>query len=183
MRLSAIADRLAALDGREADEIHIKLRNPLLKNLLTSEAGRLRNSPAEYAPEEVFRARLLLVMADLHLTTAELEKVNVALNQPPTQGIGHPASAKAAGGYSYPSGLLSIIRGARAGEEWHVRFRVTRTSDGQRRVAPLVFWANGQPAETGVAGLLDLLDGETHLGTIVIPASDLIRPLLDLLEG
>ena len=183
MRLSAIADRLAALEGREADEIHIKLRNPLLKNLLTSEAGRSRNSPAEYAPEEVLRARLLLAMADLHLTTAELEKVNVALNQPPALGIGHPASAKVAGGYSYPSGLLSIIRGARAGEEWLVRFRVTRTSEGQRRVAPLVCWAEGQPADTGIGAVLDLLDGETHIGTITIPASDLIRPLLDDLEG
>ena len=93
MRLSAIADRLAALEGRDADEIHIKLRNPLLKSLLSGEAGRGRNSPSDFAPEELVRARLLLALADCGLSTADLEQVNVELRKPPSSSGSHPESA------------------------------------------------------------------------------------------
>lgn len=183
MRLAQIADILAPHEHMTPDALHGTLRGPAILVLMAAQPGRGRTSPADYAPEEIARARLLLAARDCGLTGADLGKFNAALNQPPTPGTAHPTSAKAAGGYSYPSGLLSIIRGARVGEDWLVRVRVTRTSEGQRRVAPLVCWAEGQPADTGIGAVLDLLDGETHIGTITIPASDLIRPLLDDLEG
>ena len=76
MRLSEIADRLAALEGLDADEIHIRLRNPLFKGLLQGESGRSRNSPADYPALELIRAHLLMAMFDCGLSTAELAAVN-----------------------------------------------------------------------------------------------------------
>jgi len=183
MRLNEIASILAPYEQMTPDALHGTLRGPAILVLMEAQPGRGRTSPADYLPEEIARARLLLSARDCGLTGADLSKFNAALNQSSAHGIGHPESAKTDGGYFYPSGLLSIIRGTKAGEDWLVSFRVTRTSEGQRRVAPLVFWANGRPAESKVGGVLDLISGETHIGTVTIPASDLIRPLLDHLEG
>lgn len=182
MRLSEIAEILAPHEHMTPDALHGTLRGPAILVLLAAQPGRGRTSPSDYLPGEVARARLLLAARDCGLTGSDLARFNDALNQPPAQGIGHPDSAKIEVGYGYPSGLQSIIRGTKAGESWLVSFRITRNSQGQRRVAPLVCWEGGLPADTGVASLLDLLDGETHLGTLVVPASDLIRPLLDALE-
>jgi len=179
MRLSEIADALAALEGREADEIHIRLRNPLFKSLLAGTEGRTRNSPADYSQEELARARLLLALFECGLSTGDLAKVNDKLNAPPLAGPDHPDSASLAGGGThYPSGLRSIIRGARAGENWLIRVRFARTNDGARSVNPSIVW-EGWATEGRDGWAVDMLNGETHLGTLLIPASDLIRPLLE----
>lgn len=179
MRLAEIAEILAPHEHTTPDALHGVLRAPGILVLMEAQPGRGRTSPADFLPEEIARARLLLAARECGLTGADLGRFNAALNQPPSSGMGHPASAKTEGGYSYPSGLLSIIRGTRAGEEWLVSFRRVRNSEGQRRVLPLVFWAGGQPADTGfVSGFLDLRHGETHLGTLYCPASELVRPLL-----
>ncbi len=75
MRLSEIADKLATLEGRDEDEIHIRLRNPMFKGLLRGESGRSHNSPVDYPAFELIRAGILLAMSDCGLTTAEMSMV------------------------------------------------------------------------------------------------------------
>lgn len=182
MRLSEIADRLADLEGREADEIHIRLRNPLFKGLLQGQAGRSRTSPADYSAEELVRARLLLAMFDCGLSTAELSTANDALNNIPGKTFtNHPESAKVLGGVQYPNGLKTIIRGTAApfNENWFLRIRFTRTEKGDRDVTAMVLWDGWDASENRGSKTVDLSRGQLHLGTLLIPASDLIRPFLE----
>ena len=115
-------------------------------------------------------------------TTAELEQVNRKLNAAPASGLPHPESAKTVGGWQFLIGLHSIIRGTKAGETWLIRVRFTRTAEGLRRVSPWVRWEGWQD-DPKHGAIVDLLQGETHLGTLNCPASDLIRPLLGDLEA
>lgn len=182
MRLSDIAARIAASDGAPADEYLTRLRNPTFKALLGGEPGRGRTSPAEYGETEMARARLLLAAQEVGLTAPDLAEINAAMNGPVTSPGTHPESARTKGGWSYPSALAAIIRGARAGEEWILTVRVTRTTDGTRRVSPWIHWA-GWPHEEGRAQrTLDMLHGERRLATLTIPASALLAPLLGAAE-
>ncbi|MDO5630530.1 MAG: hypothetical protein Q4G22_01700 [Paracoccus sp. (in: a-proteobacteria)] len=168
MRLSEIADRLAELEGRDADEIHIRLRNPLFKGLLTGEPGRTRNSPADYPFRELIRARLLLAMFDCGLSTAELALVSDMLND--RYGVTGP------GGAAVETNPLNMMTdGTAAGESWFVTIRFVRGMNGERIVTPLFF-------KDGSASVRDVVSHggakATHLMTSIVPASDLIRPLL-----
>ncbi|MBR9840399.1 MAG: hypothetical protein GYB50_21275 [Rhodobacteraceae bacterium] len=188
MRLAEIATKLASFEAMEGDALHNVLRGPAIKVLFAAQPGRGRTSAAEYAPEEIARARLLLAARDCGLTGPELANFNNALNQPPSAPGNAPDSAKVAGGGSnYPTGLRTVIRGARAGEEWYLRVRFTLTADGARRVAVSVEWEGWevslQPTNRATAAL-DEYYSEIPRGLLIIPASDLIRPLLDLIpEG
>jgi len=176
MRLSAIAEKIARIDGVDPDETHARLRNPMFKSLLVSEPGRTRNSPASYEPQEVLRARLLLACADCGLSTSELEIVNRALTEPPIHDASHPPSAA---GKGYGSGLHCIVRGTEAGEGWSLRIRFARQNDGKRRASANVFWEGWTTADKRASRAVDLLNVETHIGTLEIPASDLVAPLLE----
>lgn len=172
MRLSDIAEKLSALEGREADEIHIRLRNPLMKALLSGSDGRTRNSPTEYGERELFRARILLALFDCRLSTAELKEVNHKLNSA-VENI--PIDRD-----YYPMALDSIIRGAKEGQRWLLRVRFTRTADGQQRIAP---WVHPESVpdvhHRRASAALDSYYDETHIGTLSIPVSDLLLPLLE----
>ena len=171
MRLSDIAEKLSALEGREADEIHIRLRNPLMKALLSGSDGRTRNSPSEYGERELFRARILLALFDCRLSTAELAQVNHKLNSA-VENIPIERSY-------YPMALDSIIRGAKEGQRWLLRVRFTRTADGQQRISPWVHPESVADVQGRAPAALDLYYDETHIGTLSIPASDLLLPLLE----
>ncbi|MBN2629728.1 MAG: hypothetical protein JXR75_04205 [Rhodobacteraceae bacterium] len=169
MRLSEIADRLAALEGRDADEIHIRLRNPLFKGLLQGESGRSRNSPADYPALELIRARLLMAMFDCGLSTAELALVSDMLNSR----------------YERGTALQMMAEGTAAGESWIILIRFVRGMQGERIVSPSFIKDGSDPlGECSVRELVS--DGRwstqfsgTHMMTSVVPASDLIRPLLE----
>lgn len=184
MRLSEIADILAPHECTTAEALLGVLRGPGLLGLLAGQPGRGRTSPTNYSADEACRVRLLLAARDCGLTGQDLARFNVALNQPPAVGIAHPPSALSDGVVVYPSALCSIIRGTRArfGETWIASLRITRANDGSRHVSPSIFWRDAD-AESEVAWALDMLDGVTHVGTLILPASDLIRPLLDEPEG
>jgi hypothetical protein len=169
MRLSEIADRLAALEGRDADEIHIRLRNPLFKGLLQGESGRSRNSPADYPALELIRARLLMAMFDCGLSTAELALVSDMLNTP----------------YEWGTALQMMADGTAAGESWIILIRFVRGMQGERIVSPSFFKDGSDPLgecsvrELVSAGRWSTQFSGTHMMTSVVPASDLIRPLLE----
>ncbi|UFS66271.1 hypothetical protein LO749_17245 [Paracoccus denitrificans] len=172
MRLSEIADRLADLEGRDADEIHIRLRNPLFKGLLQGESGRSRNSPADYPVLELIRARLLMAMFDCGLSTAELALVNEMLNE------SHGVSTTT---------LEAMIEGAAAGEPWIILVRFNMLQGGKRKVTPKFFKDSISRQQMGFStveeivkgGKFSSIFGGTHLMTSVVPASELIRPLLE----
>ncbi|MGD9919129.1 MAG: hypothetical protein AB7U46_14020 [Paenirhodobacter sp.] len=178
MRLSEIADRLGNLEGREADEIHIRLRNPLFKGLLQGEAGHTRNSPADYPARELIRARLLMAMFDCGLSTAELSEVNSELNT--RFGITDPSGETVA-----RTGLDLIADGTLSGQSWVIILRFTREA-GQRRLHAAIY-EDKVDAKLGNLSVGQLVStgrsatefGGTHLMTSVVPASDLIRPLLE----
>ena len=178
MRLSDIAEILAEVDHTDVAPLHIRLRNPLFKGLLSGTAGQTRNSPADYGFDELVRARLLSSLYDCRFSTTELALVNAALNRPPLSGDRHPPSAKVDGGIFYPSALHSIIRGARAGENWTIYVRFMRSQDGELQVNPKVFWADAMSGAPVKGALIDALNGDTHLGTLTVPASDLVSPIL-----
>lgn len=173
MRLSTIAERISHLDGVDPDEIHARLRNPLMKALLKSEPGRTKNSPAEFGAKEVLRARLLLACADCGLSTSELEIVNRALNEPPIHTPSHPPSAR---GRGYGPGLDCIARGAAEGEDWTLRIRFARR-EGKRRATANVMWAGWQADDRTASRAVDLRYSESEIGVLTVPASDLIAPL------
>lgn len=178
MRLSEIADRLGNLEGREADEIHIRLRNPLFKGLLQGEAGHSRNSPADYPARELIRARLLMAMFDCGLSTAELSEVNSELN-------GERGQIEPSGKIYGKTGLDLIADGTLAGESWIILLRFTREF-GQRRLHAAIY-EDKHDAKLGKLSVAEVVStgrsatefGGTHLMTSVVPASDLIRPLLE----
>ncbi|MDP3263472.1 MAG: hypothetical protein U1E06_19830 [Tabrizicola sp.] len=176
MRLAQIATILAPHENSNPDALQSVLRGPLLLTLLESKPGKGRTSPSEYEPAEIARARLLLAARDCGLSGTELGVVNTALNQPPAFMGKHSDWAKQGGAIVYPSALHSIIRGTQAGEEWIIRIRFTRGSDGKRHIKPTIFWKDGDTASD--RGKVDLLTNETHLGTLVCPAADLIRPVI-----
>lgn len=174
MRLSEIAEILAPHELMTAEAMQNILRGPGILSLLTSQPGRGRTSPAEFLPEEVARARLLLAARECGLSGSDLGKINETLNAPPAPALPHAPSARIEGGIHHPSGLLSIVRGTKAGEDWKIQVRVLMTYEGHRKVTAEVFWSGADMSESGAS---------TLLGRITIPASDLIRPLLDNLEG
>lgn len=179
MKLSEIAARLAEVDNRKGDDLHVRLRNPLFKSLLQGEPGRAKNSPADYPRDEMIRARLLVAASDCGMTTEELAKMNEALNKPPAPGVHHaPESKMEGGGYHNLSGLHSIIRGARAGTDWAVSLRFT-LSGGTRDVHPIVSLRANVSEDEEAGRAMDMLEGRTHVGTLTLPASDLVKPLLD----
>lgn len=178
MRLSEIADRLGALEGREADEIHIRLRNPLFKGLLQGEAGRSRNSPADYPKRELIRARLLMVMFDCGLSTAELSEVNSEMNA--KWGSTDPS------GKTIATAKLDLVAdGTLTGESWVILLRFTRQF-GKRRLNVKIY-NDEDHAKLGKLSVSEIVSmgrgatdfGGTHLMTSVVPASELIRPLLE----
>lgn len=178
MRLAQIATILAPHENTNPDSLQSILRGPLLLTLFESQPGKGRTSPAEYKKEEIARARLLLAARDCGLSGVELGIVNEALNQPPAFMGQHSDWAKQGGAIVYPSALHSIIRGTQMGENWIVRIRFTRSLDGQRHIKPMIFQQDGQTASDRPSAAVDLLSNETHLGTLICPASDLVRPIL-----
>ena len=177
MRLAQISTILAPHENSNPDTLQGVLRGPLLLTLFESKPGKGRTSPSEYEPQEIARARLLLAARDCGLSGTELAFVNAALNQPPAFMGKHSGWAKQGGAIVYPSALQSIIRGTQADENWIIRIRFTRGSDGQRHIKPTIYCpANDTASDRGAS--VDLLNNETHLGTLVCPASDLIRPIL-----
>lgn len=185
--LKKIAAIIAELDSRDPVTLHAQLRNPLVKALLQPIANdRGRGSAAKFEPRELIRARLLLGLFDIGLTSKELANVNEALSETSARqlqgtvrgAVTSPESAKIDGQIVYHGEVLNtLIRGARADENWDIQIRFTRTSSGERRVSPWVKWSEWE--QDRVTGdLIDLQRNETHLGTLTVPASSLIRPLI-----
>lgn len=178
MRLSDITARLAELDNRDAEALHARFHNPRLRGLLEGTPGRGRTSPADYPFAELIRARLLVAASDCGMSTEELARMNEALNKPPAPGARHAPEAKTeGGGYHYPSGLHSIIRGASAGSDWVVSLRFT-LCNGARDVHPIVTLRENLADDEEAGRAMDLLERRTHAGTLTLPASDLVKPLL-----
>lgn len=178
MRLAQIATILAPHEGSDPDALQSVLRGPLLLTLFEAKPGKGRTSPAEYSKEEIARARLLLAARDCGLVGSELRILNDALNQPPAFMGQHSDWAKQGGAIVYPSALNSIIRGTQADEDWMIWIRFTRDRRGNRHIKPTIYRQDANSATARAGGAQDLLNNETHLGTLVCPASELIRPLL-----
>lgn len=178
MRLSDITARLAELDNRDAEALHARFHNPRLRGLLEGTPGRGKTSPADYPFAELIRARLLVAASDCGMSTDELAKMNEALNKPPAPGARHAPEAKTEGAYINPNGLHSIIRGASAGSDWVVTLRFT-LSNGARDVHPIVSLRENLASDEDAGRAMDLLEGRIHVGTLTLPASDLVKPLLD----
>ena len=153
MRLSEIADRLAALEGRDEDEIHIRLRNPLFKGLLRGESGRSRNSPADYPPLELIRAGILLAMSDCGLTTAEMSMV--------IEFFGY-------------NGLEEMVLAALEGETFYLSLLVKKQDKDESRtvlVRPIM------------GSVFDVNSSNETSGAILIPLSHKIRQLNKASKG
>jgi hypothetical protein len=180
MRLSEIAYRLAALEGRDADEIHIRLRNPLFKGLLQGEGGRSRNSPSDYPESELIRARLLMAMFECGLSTIELAMVNGMLNS-------HYGKTDAKGDLIEVTPLQMMIDGTIAGESWIISIRFMRGKMNGERIVEPSFFKDDKADSMGECTVRELISvgrgtqqfTGTHMMTSVVPASDLIRPLLE----
>jgi len=181
MRLAQIATILAPHLKTAPEDLQGILRGPILLKLLEGLPGKGPTSPTDYDKAEVARARLLLAARSCGLSGEELTTFNSALNQPPTFIGKHPNWAQGDGAVVYPSALHSIIRGAKEGETWVVELNFTQGRDGQRNIKTSVYWLDGDETSSRAARavrLLDLHNGETHLGTLLCPASDLILPVL-----
>lgn len=182
MRLAEIADILTEIDRREPDELHIKLRNPLVKGMMNGVAGRSRNSPQDYPVKELVRARLLLALQDVGLTTTDLARANAVLNDALWNLVPRPASMGELGGV-VPNALRCLIKGARAGEPWHLRAEFVRDADGARKVWVRVDCGDMavRPEAKRVRKAREMLDGSKTMGILFVPASELIEPLLSFL--
>lgn len=153
--------------------------NGLLETI-RSDTGRREG---KLTREEAARVAILMAAFECGVSNAELEAVNSALiHQFPGKTFGNlPPSTKVDGGYQFGRGLATIIRGTAApfNENWFLRIRFTRTAKGDRDVTAMVLWDGWDASENKGTKAADLLDGKTHLGTLLIPASDLIRPFLE----
>ncbi|MFP7570400.1 hypothetical protein [Marivita sp. S2033] len=176
MRLSEIAQHLAELENRDPESTLIRLRNPLVKQLMSGTPGRRVKSPVGYDPLELLRARLLLAMGDIPLTTTEMGAANETLNQPPAlRKLPDWAEDRV-----IPSGLKCLVNAARAGEDWNL-ILVIRIFEGERRISSFIAPAGEGETASRASRAVDLRDGPT-IARVVLPASDLIKPLLGVLD-
>ncbi|WP_408593129.1 hypothetical protein ACIPCF_02120 [Paracoccus marcusii] len=190
LTLKQIAAKIAPLDGREAADVHSKLRNPQIYRLLTpAHAGPGRTSAAYYAENELIRARIIVALLDLNFLSAEVEEVSLALDYRTEPGfvgevIKNPPSAEVLGGkgYHYRTGLDSIIRGALAGEDWRIRVTITRSESGERKIRAHVAWHAWQESIRASRASASARH-ETLMGKMEIYASGLIAPLLPPMKG
>ena len=119
-----------------------------------------------------------MAMFDCGLSTAELSEVNSELNT--RFGITDPSGETVA-----RTGLDLIADGTLSGQSWFIILRFTREF-GQRRLHAGIHEdkVDAKLGKLTVAGLASTGRwatefGGTHLMTSVVPASDLIRPLLE----
>ncbi|WP_333683079.1 hypothetical protein [Pontibaca methylaminivorans] len=174
MRLSEIAAYLSKLTGRDEAKIHIALRSPAMKSLFRREPGPTPKSPDDYAPIELVRARLLLAGQSCGLTVTELGHVSDALNKAITPKQGGRV----------PSHLEELV----SARDWVIRVRYTEDAEGERHafvaIGPESELLARTDDERRAHEALNALDHTTDVGHLIIPASDLIAPLLPLLaEG
>lgn len=149
-----------------------------LLNTSREDSGRREGKLNE---AEAARLAILMGAFECGVTTAELESVNAALNTfPGTTFETLPASLKAQDGTGIvQDGLHAIVRGTNHpfNENWLVRIRFTRVN-GARAVTAMVLCEGWETPDSEITRARDMLDGKKHLGTLMLPASDLIRPFL-----
>lgn len=138
-------------------------------------------------PREAARAAILSAIFDCGISSADIEDANEAINDALNRVPGFaftnmPDSLKDEDGtVIIHDGLTSIINGTAAGENWMLRVRFTRSKKA-REVSAMAVWDGWDISENKGTKTADMLDGKTHLGTLLIPASDLIRPFLESAE-
>lgn len=149
-----------------------------LLNTSREESGR-REGKLNQA--EAARLAILMGAFECGVTTAELESVNAALDTfPGTKFETLPASLKMQDGAGIvPHGLEAIVCGTNPpfNENWFVRIRFARFN-GARDVTAMVLWEGWDAPESETTKARDMLDGKKHLGTLMLPASDLVRPFI-----
>lgn len=173
MRLAEIAARLSEITGRDDEKIHVALRSPAMKSLFRVTPGPTLKSPGDYAPAELIRARILLAAQSCGLTASELPGVNNELN----------AAITPKKGGRVPSHLDELADGA----DWIIRIRYVEDMDGERHTH-VAIGAEGEllvrsDSEARAHAARNSSDHTTDTGVLIIPAADLIAPLLPLLKA
>ena len=185
--LSEMADRIAALDGRDATRVHAQLRNPSIKQLLQPiAADRGKTTAVTFSAVEVIRARLATVLIDIGHDAATVASALAPLDRTVRPGfrgdeIIYPESFKVPDQASLHglSGLDAAVRGVRShDEEWELRIQFTRPHGGDREVRAHLAVASWDRDDAQAREMLADSYGCTHLGDLTIPLNPLIAPLL-----
>lgn len=186
--LSYIAELIAAADNREPGGVHLQLRNPRVRTMLEpiERPGRAATAAHRYREKELARARIFVALLDFGLDHRALETVNRALTRQTELGYGpdshvlHPEWARSpgGGGHNYGDALDSLMKAARAEDDWIITVRFTRDEKGERIATPSIGSARRFKSERADR-LRDLSQSETYLGHLSIPAAELIRGVLE----
>ncbi|MDP3341496.1 hypothetical protein [Frigidibacter sp.] len=146
--------------------IQNQLKNPAFRVHIPGTPGPHINSPHDYERRDMIRAAILLNSADHGFTTPEMSCFAAALDDYPTTFGGGPE-------YVDISGLDAIIRGAEVGDAWEIVVALDAVTPLRRSLRVHVTWAGWLDDPNSYAVQL-----RGKLGTLRIPASRLIAPLL-----
>lgn len=179
LTISEIAERIAALDGREVEGVRNQLKNPNLRAFMRAAPRTGGKTTADrFAHIEAMRARVLLAAIDVGLDARELAPINEALNG---HFLGVVPKALTSEDGTNPSTVLGLAAASASAQvPMYLQVRFLRRQHAQREIrVSAQFHPIGDPKAAEVLKLREDLDGYTQLGVLLLPVSDLLRPLAE----
>lgn len=178
--LTELAERLAALSGRDTDAVYNQLRNPTVKRALRPLNGDGRRTLAtRYGDESAVAVLVIWRLAEIGLDASVGEDVADALFRVIDIGGDHPPSAQYAGGTHYLSGLDSALRGVACGEAWELRLELRQSEAGRRQTRVKIAWAEWPHYQYDWSIETSGIAGGRILGELTIPLNPIIAPLAE----
>ncbi len=167
------------LPRNEWPQAHRAVRNWHAKSLLVpADLDGSDSEPARFDDAAVCKACLFATLADMGFDVSTLRKADAAMNQPvPVRETEHAIYSE--------RGIEAAVAGIRRGEEWYFHLELKGSSSGVRYVIGRFSRDDSDDVSPLAAEIIadaDVVPGERSLGRIVIPAHDVLRPLIGALD-
>lgn len=150
----------------ERDNLQHKVRYIAKKQYLRHGSKADARGTLKFPKSEIYRAALFCEFLDADV---DIRKVSEAVNQAETyRPLKNPESARAksGGGFNYPGGLATAVRGVAFGESWRLLLTRMRSSLADARgTYGRYVWSGEEEAESDTAALA-VLYGKPHAALI-----------------
>jgi len=180
---SEIAHTLGKLDKlgyKSTSRIHRQVRHLHMKGLLRSVGESDERGTATFEPETVVRARILIVLAEMHFDVRTLKEVVEAMRRHPLDFVA--PSMRQEGAFRSEGGLKDAIRGIKAGESWSLKITLKVVAGTEEKIFGAHFVWDGEPKNPEADKLLEAYAsarGETIQAATIVPLNSLLEPLLE----
>lgn len=164
----------------EWPQLHRAGRNWWNKGLLVpADLDGSDGDPARFDDAAVCRACLFGVLADMGFDVATLRKADAAMNE-------MVESKRDEAAVHSKRGIEVAIDGIRAGEHWYLHLQLKGGTGGVRHIAGGFRRTEAEELDPVAASILADHDAATEqrtLGHIVLPAHQVLAPLIELLDA